>query len=103
MRLAGLTFALLSSAAEDGFTLEPLAGPGAENRPSYQDLHASYKVEGWHHTGFRVDSVDAAIAALKRRGVTIVTEPRDAPVMKLRIAFFADVVRAAENSLDLLL
>jgi glyoxylase I family protein len=90
MPLAGLTFALLSLAADDCFILELLAGPGADNRPLYTDLQASYKLSGWHHICFRVDNVDGAVDELKRRGVKIVTEPRDVAAMGLRVAFFAD-------------
>jgi catechol 2,3-dioxygenase-like lactoylglutathione lyase family enzyme len=85
--VAGLTFALLSPVADDGFSIELLAGPGADSRPTYKDLHASYKLSGWHHTGFRVDSVDRAIDELKHRGVTIVTEPGDVAGMGLHVGF----------------
>ncbi len=88
--LAGLTFALLSPAADASFTFELLAGPGADNRPPYEGLRASYKTGGWHHMGFRTDNVDGAIEELKRRDVTIVAEPRDVAPMGLRLAFFAD-------------
>ena len=88
--LGDLTFAVLSPAGDDSFTFELLAGPGAENRPLYTDLQSSYKLAGWHHVAFRVESVDSTVAELKSRGVTIVTEPRDVVAMKLRVAFFAD-------------
>lgn len=88
--LAGLTFAFLSPAADDSVHFELLAGPGAASRPPYNDLHASYEMSGWHHIGFRVDSVDDTIDELKRRGVTIVTGPKDVAAMGLRVAFFAD-------------
>jgi catechol 2,3-dioxygenase-like lactoylglutathione lyase family enzyme len=87
---AGLTFAFLSLAEDDGFVFELLAGPGADSRPSYQDLHASYKLSGWHHVCFRVDSVDEAVEQLKKRSVKIVSEPHDVVPMGLRVAFFAD-------------
>ena len=54
---AGLTFAFLSPAGDDGFVFEFLAGPGAGSRPPYKDLHDSYKTAGWHHVCFRVDDV----------------------------------------------
>ena len=88
--IVGLTFALLTSAGNDGFTIELLAGPGATDRPSYEDLRASYKLAGWHHLGFRVENVDQTVPELKRRNVTIMTEPRDAPALGLRVAFFTD-------------
>jgi catechol 2,3-dioxygenase-like lactoylglutathione lyase family enzyme len=88
--LAGLTFAFLYPAGDDSFHFELLAGAGADNRRPYKDLHDSYKMSGWHHLGFRVESVDNAIDELKRRGVTIVNEPHDVAAMGLRVAFFAD-------------
>lgn len=88
--LAGLTFAFLYPAADDSFHFELLAGPGAAERPPYKDLHDSYKMSGWHHPGFRVESVDDVIDELKRRNVTIASEPHDVAAIGLRVAFFAD-------------
>jgi catechol 2,3-dioxygenase-like lactoylglutathione lyase family enzyme len=59
------------------FTLELIAGPGAGDRPAYEDLGSSLKLAGLHHVGLRVSSVDAAVNELKTRGVTIVSEPHD--------------------------
>jgi catechol 2,3-dioxygenase-like lactoylglutathione lyase family enzyme len=87
---AGLTFAFLSPAGDERFVFELLAGPGAGSRPAYGDLHASYKLAGWHHVCFRVDSVDTAVEQLKARSVTIVSDPHDVVPMGLRVAFFAD-------------
>jgi catechol 2,3-dioxygenase-like lactoylglutathione lyase family enzyme len=87
---AGLTFAFLAPAGDDRFVFELLAGPGADSRPSYKDLRDSYKLTGWHHVCFRVDSVDTAVEQLKARAVTIVSEPHDVVPMGLRVAFFAD-------------
>ena len=87
---AGLTFGFLYPTENDSFHFELLAGPGAAERPPYKDLHDSYKTSGWHHPGFRVDSVDDTIDELKRRGVTIVSQPHDVAAMGLRVAFFAD-------------
>jgi catechol 2,3-dioxygenase-like lactoylglutathione lyase family enzyme len=87
---AGLTFAFLSPAGDDGFVFELLAGPGAEARHKYEDLHDSYRLAGWHHVCFRVSSVDDAVAQLKRRSVKIVSEPHDVAPMGLRVAFFSD-------------
>ena len=63
---------------------------GAAERPAYKDLHDSYNMSGWHHPGFSVDSVDTVIDELKRRDVTVASEPHDVPAMGLRVAFFAD-------------
>jgi len=88
--VAGLSFGFLYPAGDDSFHFELMAGPGAEERPAYKDLHDSYNMSGWHHPGFSVNSVDAVIDELKRREVTIASEPHDVPAMGLRVAFFAD-------------
>lgn len=85
-----LTFGFLALATDDGFSFELLAGPGAAERPPYGDLRESYDLAGWHHIGIQVDDVDATIAELGRRGVKIVTQPRDVEALGLRIAFFAE-------------
>jgi glyoxylase I family protein len=87
---AGLTFAFLSTASDDSFIFELLAGPGAEKRPTYTDLHDSYRIAGWHHVCFSVASVDEAVEQLRQRGVAIISEPHDVVPMRLRVAFFAD-------------
>jgi glyoxylase I family protein len=85
------TYGFLSAPAVDGgFIIELIAGPGAENRPAYEDLASSLKLSGLHHLAFRVSSIDDTIAELKRRGVTIVYEPHDVQPLCLRVAFFAD-------------
>jgi catechol 2,3-dioxygenase-like lactoylglutathione lyase family enzyme len=86
----GLCFGFLYPAGDDSFHFELMAGQGAAERPAYKDLHGSYNMSGWHHPGFCVDSVDAVIEELKRRDVTIASEPHDVPAMGLRVAFFAD-------------
>ncbi len=85
-----LTFGFVSSAGDGHVRLEILAGPGAADRPDYATLRDGYDLSGWHHLGLRVEDVDAAVAELRRRGVTIVSEPHDAPALGLRLAFFAD-------------
>jgi glyoxylase I family protein len=81
---------LIAPAADAIFTVELVAGAGADSRPTYDNLGSSLKLSGLHHLGFRVGSVDDAIAELKRRSVSIVSEPHDAPKLGLRVAFFAD-------------
>lgn len=90
LSLAGLTFGLLYLASDDSFHFELLAGPDAEKRPSYEGLHDSYGLYGWHHMGLHVANVDATIGELERRGVQIVSAPQDLHQMGLRVAFFAD-------------
>lgn len=88
--VAGLSFGFLYPAGDESFHFELMAGQGATVRPAYRDLRDSYNMSGWHHPGFSVDSVDAVIDELKRREVTIASEPHDVPAMGLRVAFFAD-------------
>ena len=83
-------YAFVSPAADETFSFEVVAGPGAKNRPPYEDIRASLTLSGWHHIGFHVDNVDQAIDDLKRRGVTIISEPHDVTALGLRLAFFAD-------------
>ena len=84
------TFGMISPAGDDRFSLEVIGGPGLESRLPYTDLPSSHNMVGWHHVCFHVASVDDAVAALKQQGVTIVSEPRDAPAIASRFAFFAD-------------
>lgn len=81
---------LIAPAVDAAFIVELVAGPGADNRPAYDNLGSSLKLLGLHHLGFRVDSVDDAISELKRRHVSIVSEAHDVPNLSLRVAFFAD-------------
>ncbi|WP_245296833.1 MULTISPECIES: VOC family protein [Rhodomicrobium] len=85
-----LKLAYVAPAVDSGFKIEILAGAGAAGRPSYKDLGDSLNLAGWHHICIGVDDADATVAELRRRGVTIVTEPFDLPVISRRLAFFAD-------------
>jgi catechol 2,3-dioxygenase-like lactoylglutathione lyase family enzyme len=77
---------------DDGFFVEILGGgsPAPIAKANYGDLGDSLRYAGYHHTCLQVDDVDATVAELRRRGVTIVTEPFDLPVIQRRLAFFAD-------------
>ena len=81
---------MTSPAREASFIVERIAGPGAENRPSYDDLPSNLKLSGLHHLAFQVKSVDDTITELKRRDVTIISEAHDVPKLSLRLGFFAD-------------
>ena len=85
------TYGFLVGAADDsGFSIELIAGTGAESRPAYADLGSSLNLSGLHHLAFRVGSVDEIIAELQFRRVKIVSEAHDVPQLGLRVAFFAD-------------
>lgn len=85
-----LQLAYLTPAVDSSFKLELLAGPGAVERKPYRDLADSLNLAGWHHFCLMVDSVDTTVGELRGRGVTIVMEPFDLPVINRRLAFFAD-------------
>ncbi len=77
---------------DDGFYVEILGDgtPGPVAKAAYTDLSDSLRQAGYHHVCLQVDDVDATVAELRRRGVTIVTEPFELPVIRRRLAFFAD-------------
>jgi glyoxylase I family protein len=85
-----ITFGFLALATDDGFCLELIAGPGVTPPAPRQTLQDSLGAPGWHHLCLRVGDLDATIAELKRRHVTILAEPFPAPAWNARIAFFAD-------------
>lgn len=85
--------AYLAPATDDDFFIE-LLGDGKPHpvpKPVYEDLGDSLRLAGYHHVCLGVDSVDATLAELRRRGgVTIVAEPFELPVLGRRLAFIAD-------------
>jgi glyoxylase I family protein len=84
--------AYLAPPTDDTFFVEILGDgtPGPIPQRAYSDLADSLRVAGVHHFCLVVADIDETIAELKRRGVTIVTEPFDLPVISRRLAFFAD-------------
>jgi lactoylglutathione lyase/glyoxylase I family protein len=82
----------MAPATDDGFFIELLGGgqPGPIPKPVYQDLGDSLRLAGFHHFCLNVDSIDQTLAELRRRNVTIVTEPFELPVIGRRLAFLAD-------------
>lgn len=84
--------AYLAPATDDGFFIEILGGgePGPIPKPVYADLGDSLRLAGFHHFCLNVADMDATVAELRRRGVTIVTEPFELTVIQRRLAFIAD-------------
>ncbi len=84
--------AYLAPASDDTFYIEVLGGgePAPVDVCPYTDLGDSLRYAGYHHVCLSVDSVDATIAALRERGVAIVTEPFVLPAIRRRLAFIAD-------------
>lgn len=84
--------AYLAPPADDTFFIELLGdgNPGPIPKPVYADLGDSLRVAGFHHFCLNVNSVEDTVAELRRRGVTIFTEPFVLPVINRRLAFLAD-------------
>jgi len=84
--------AYVAPATDDTFFVEILGDgqPGPIPKPAYRDLGDSLRLQGFHHFCLNVTSIDQTIAELRRRGVTIVTEPFELPAIGRRLAFFAD-------------
>ena len=84
--------AYLAPANDDNFMIELLAGgdPLPIEAPSYTDLGDSLRYAGYHHFCITVADIDATVAQLKSRGVTIVTEPFQLDAISRKLAFFAD-------------
>lgn len=82
----------LAPANDDNFWVELLGGgtPPPAPRPAYADLGQSLGHAGYHHLCFTVTDIEATVAELRRRGVTIVAEPFTLEVIGRRLAFFAD-------------
>ncbi len=96
-----LQLAYLAPANDDNFWIELLGGADPEPKEKFTDLNESLHPEGYHHFCLNVDSVDQTLEELKSRGVTLVGEPFNLPVIGKRLAFFADIdgnlIELAEN------
>jgi glyoxylase I family protein len=89
---ADVQLAYVAPAADDHFYIEILGGgdPTPKDVRPYTDLGDSLNWAGYHHFCLTVTSVDATVETLRSRGVTIVTEPFELPVISRRLAFFCD-------------
>ena len=77
---------------DDHFYVELLGDgdPKPIPKPVYADLGDSLRLAGYHNFCLNVADMDATVAELRRRDVTIVTEPFELPVISRRLAFIAD-------------
>jgi len=84
--------AYLAPANDDHFMVEILGGgdPLPIDAPAYGDLADSLRYSGYHHFCINVADIEATIAELRRRGVTIVTEPFKLDDISRKLAFLAD-------------
>jgi len=84
--------AYLAPPSDDHFYIEVLGG--GDTLPtevrSYTDLGDSLKYRGYHHFCLNVANVENTLAALRARGVKIVTEPFVLPAISRKLAFFCD-------------
>jgi catechol 2,3-dioxygenase-like lactoylglutathione lyase family enzyme len=84
--------AYVAPANDDHFFVEILGDgtPSPIPKPMYEDLSDSLRLAGYHHFCLNVDNMDAAVAELRHRNVTIVTEPFQIEEIGRRLAFIAD-------------
>lgn len=84
--------AYLAPANDDHFMIEILGGgdPLPIDPPVYKDLADSLRYSGIHHFCINVTDIEATVAELRSRGVTIVTEPFKLDAISRKLAFFAD-------------
>ncbi len=77
---------------DDAFYVEILGDgrPRPIPKAVYEDLSDSLRLAGFHHVCLEVAAVDETLHELRRRGVTVVTEPFELPAIGRRLAFFAD-------------
>jgi catechol 2,3-dioxygenase-like lactoylglutathione lyase family enzyme len=84
--------AYVAPPTDDHFFVEILGDgePHPIPKPVYDDLGDSLRLAGFHHFCLNVADIDQTVAELKRRSVTIVTEPFELPAIGRRLAFLAD-------------
>ena len=82
----------LAPANDNDFFIEILGdgNPPPVPKPVYTDLGDSLRLAGYHHFCINVDDMARSVAELRRRGVQIVTEPFELPVIGRKLAFIAD-------------
>jgi len=90
--LRGPEAGYLAPATHDQFFVELLGDCDLKPipKPVYSDLGDSLRLAGYHHFCLNVADIEATVAELRRRDVTIVTEPFELPVINRRLAFIAD-------------
>ncbi len=89
---ADLHLAYVAPPTDDTFFVEILGDGDLKPipKPVYSDLGNSLRLAGYHHFCLNVRDIDATVAELRRREVTIVTEPFELPAINRRLAFLAD-------------
>lgn len=82
----------VAPANDDNFTVEILGGgnPKPIPKPVYEDLGDSLRLAGFHHFCLTVENIERAVEELRRRNVTIVTEPFYLEAINRKLAFICD-------------
>ncbi|WP_267293980.1 VOC family protein [Parachryseolinea silvisoli] len=82
--------AYLAPANTNDFWLEILAGGKLVENTKYDDLGKSLEEAGYHHICMHVTNLDAVLAEMKKRNVTIVGQTFYLEAITRRLAFIQD-------------
>lgn len=85
--VGSLQLAFLAPANDDNFWLEVLS----DSAPSPAPAAAPPITAGFQHLCLAVENADETLAALRERGVKVVREPFDVPVIGKRCGFVTDL------------
>lgn len=85
-----LRYAWLCPAGDDSLHVEIVGGNAPEPNPEFGTLDETLEYSGYHHVSTLVESLDAALEELGRRGVRVVGQPFLIPATQRRVAFIAD-------------
>jgi len=70
--------------------VEIVGGNSPEPNPEFGTVEETHEYSGYHHVSILVESLDAALAELRRRGVRLVGDPFMIRAVSRRVAFIAD-------------
>ena len=70
--------------------VEIVGGNSPEPNPEFGTVEETHEYSGYHHVSILVESLDAALAELRRRGVRLVGDPFMIRAVRRRVAFIAD-------------
>jgi lactoylglutathione lyase/glyoxylase I family protein len=87
---AGMRLAYLSPPTDDGFHIEIIGDGNLEPARPYEDTLDSMRYPGYNHVCLEVNSLDDALAELRRRGVTVIGEPFEIEEISARMVVIAD-------------
>lgn len=82
--------AYLAPANDNGFWIEILAEGKLNTKNKHTDLGKSLEEAGFHHICIHVKNLDKTLEELKKRGVTIISEPFYLEDITRKLAFISD-------------